>query len=394
MLTNILFRARDDTVFFQPTVRVAGLSAGGWTGLRQTLAAADAQNGTRDADLLHIGRFDGLSGKSTTTPLDRGRSAPFGALLVVLGWTIIGSGYWTVNHTQTMRLMGSRSLWDMRMASVVGVAVSLPVMIAVACLGVFGRVLPEMQDLASADSLYPRLVNQYLGVGLKGLVVAGVVAATISTVDSMGSALSAIFTRDIYARLLVTTRDDHHYVVVGRWATICVLLLGFLYLPFILLQKNMLDAFTTLIPVFVTPLLTMYLLGVLTRVSRSSGLIGLMVGSAYGVLALYGREAPRIDWLPDANWVPWWLSNQWAALAWSFLITSTTMVITTCFSGRSTADLSFVAQPGGWLARSRASLPPLRDHPFEGDVPWWAAPSLHATLLMLACLYVVFIVFW
>ena len=366
-------------------------AAGGWSGLREKLVANGARQGARDVDLLHIGRYDGLS--ATTASPDSSRPAAFGALLVVLGWTIVGSGYWTVNHTQTMRLMGSRSLWDMRMAVIVGVAVSLPVMIAVACLGVFGRVLPEMHDLTTADSLYPRMVNQYLGVGLKGLVVAGVVAAAISTVDSMGSALSAIFTRDIYARLLVTDREDHHYVVVGRWATICVLLLGFLYLPFILLQKNMLDAFLTLIPVFVTPLLTMYLLGVLTRVSRPSGLIGLIVGSAYGVLALYGREAPRIDWLPNATWVPFWLTNQWAALAWSLLITSTTMAFVTCLSGGATAELSFVTQ-SGWLARSREALPPLREHPFVGDVPWWAAPRLHATLLLLVCGYVVFVMFW
>ena len=364
-------------------------AAGGWTGLRQTLADADAQRGTHHADLLHIGRFDGLSG--TTATADDNQSSS--ALLVVLGWTIIGSGYWTVNHTQTMRLMGARSLWDMRMAALFGVAVSLPVMIAVASLGVFGRALPEMQDLAAADRLYPRMVNQYLGVGLKGLVVAGVVAATISTVDSMGSALSAVFTRDIYARLLVTDREDHHYVVVGRWATICVLLLGFVYLPFILLQKNMLDAFITLIPVFVTPLLSMYLLGVLTPVSRASGIIGLLVGSAYGVFALYGREAPRIDWLPNATWVPIWLTNQWAALAWSLLITSTTMMITTCFSRQPTANLSVVTQ-SGWLARSREILPPLRDHPFSGDLPWWATPSLYATLLFLGSSYVVFVVFW
>ena len=39
-------------------------------------------------------------------------------------------------------------------------------------------------------------------------MVAGIVAAAVSTFDSMGSSLSALFTRDIYARLLVPNRDD------------------------------------------------------------------------------------------------------------------------------------------------------------------------------------------
>ncbi|MEX2026340.1 MAG: hypothetical protein WEH44_03550, partial [Pirellulaceae bacterium] len=172
-------------------------AVGGWDGMRASLAKIGKQ------DLPHMGRYHGESGEVS----------PY---LVVLGWTIIASGYWTVNHTQTMRLMGSRSLWDMRMAALFGVAVSLPIMIVSACLGIFGRALPEFQHLAGkeADALYPLLITRYLGIGFKGLVVAGVVAAAVSTFDSMGSALSAIFTRDIYARLLVRGKSDAHYVRV------------------------------------------------------------------------------------------------------------------------------------------------------------------------------------
>ena len=145
--------------------------------------------------------------------------------MVIVAWTIIGSGYWTVNHTQTMRLMGARSLWDMKMAALFGVALSLPIMIISSSLGVFARALPNFQNIpdAKADTVYPLLANAFLGPGWRGIVVAGVVAAIVSTFDSMGSALSAIFTRDIYARFLVRDRDDHHYVLVGRFATIGVL---------------------------------------------------------------------------------------------------------------------------------------------------------------------------
>ena len=70
----------------------------------------------------------------------------------------------------------------------------------------------------------------------------------------MGSSLSAVFTRDVYARLLVRNREDAHYVKVTRWATICILGIGFAYIPFISGKDTMLKAFLTLIPVFVTPL--------------------------------------------------------------------------------------------------------------------------------------------
>ncbi len=374
-------------------------AVGGWSGMTAALEAQGATPAGRPADLPHISRYDGGGGANTSpyTVTIGDRTLNLGPFVVALGWTIIASGYWTVNHTQTMRLMGARSLWDMKMAAVVGVGMSLPPMIGCACLGIFGRALPGFENLPlhEADKLYPRLASQYLGIGLKGLVVAGIVAAAVSTFDSMGSALSAIFTRDVYARLLVRDREDHHYVIVGRWATVGVLLLGFLYLPFILLQKNMVDALTTLIPVFVTPLFTIYVAGVLTRAHRSSGMIGLVVGSAYGVFALYCREAPKLAWLPNADSVPVWLTGRWAALGWSMLITAAAMTVVTMIKGRQPrGELADVKQTG-WLQRSSEALPVLREHPFRGSAaPWWADPRIYMAALFAACCYVVFGLFW
>jgi SSS family solute:Na+ symporter len=369
-------------------------AVGGWSGMTTALEQQSSK-GLPLTDLPHIGRYDG--GSAATSPYLvtlGGQTVNLGPWVVVLGWTIVASGYWTVNHTQTMRLMGARSLWDMKMAAVAGVLFSLPVMIISACLGLLGRALPEFHHLGNPDSLYPVLARHYLGLGLKGLVVAGVVAAAVSTFDSMGSALSAIFTRDIYARLFVSGRSDRHYVFVGRCATVGVLLLGFAYLPFILLQKNMLDAFTTLIPVFVTPLFTVYILGVLTRVHRLSGLIGLVVGSAYGLFALYCRESPRLAFLPTPTDVPLWLSDRWAALCWSLLITASAMATTTLVLGRQRDPELLSFHEEGWLERSRETLPPLREHPFRTRIPWWLNPVGWAVLLVLGTAYVVFGVFW
>jgi SSS family solute:Na+ symporter len=353
-------------------------AVGGFEGMHAALAKID------QPQLAHAGQFHGASGLVS----------PY---LVVLGWTIIGTGYWTVNHTQTMRLMGSRSLWDMRMAALFGVAVSLPIMAITVWLGVFGRAIPEFQHLAAeskADSLYPLMIGRYLGLGFKGLVVAGVVAAAVSTFDSMGSALSAIFTRDVYARLLVRNKHDSHYVLVGRLATVGVLLLGFLYLPLIFMQRNMLDAFISLIPVAVTPLLVVYVAGVTTRTHRRSGLVALLVGSAYGLTALYAREAVKTELLPNADWMPWWLTDQWPATAWSLVITTAALAVTTLVLGLDPPEKTVTFKETGWLQHSREELPKLREHPFSCGVPFLLRPEWYAIALLIATAYVVFVVFW
>jgi len=358
-------------------------AADGWSGMTESLKA----NGHED--LVHVGRYRG----------DDQRTSPW---VVVMAWTIVGCGYWTVNHSQTMRLMGSRSIWDMKMAAIWGVALSFPIMVVSATLGIFARAIPGLSDLPAdqVDTIYPALASQFLLPGLKGVVVAGVLAAVVSTFDSMGSALSAVFTRDIYARFLVREQSDSHYVLVGRIATVGVLACGFLYLPFIWMQDNIIKAFTTLIPVFVTPLFTVYMLGVLTRAHRRSGMVGLLIGSAYGLLALYDREFHDQgifpSWLTEL-WpvVPTWLTDRWPAFCWSLLITTSVMAITTLVLGRDTGDTTTWSEDRGWLHRSRETLPVLKEHPFSTDrVPTYLQPRWAAGLLMIAAAYATLVLFW
>jgi hypothetical protein len=49
---------------------------------------------------------------------------------------------------------------------------------------------------------------------------------------------------------------------------------------------------------------------------------------------------------------------------------------------------------GGWLERSRASLPPLREHPFTNQVPLLLRPGLLAAILVAVTTGAVFLWFW
>ncbi len=349
---------------------------GGWSGLEQTLMAADQRDGTNLTDKLHIGGFRG----------DHNAVSPY---MVALGWTIVGAGYWTVNHTQTMRLMGSRSLADMKYAAVFGVVLSLPIMVISACLGVFAHGISDLPAFESADELYPILATKFLGPGLKGLVVAGMIAAVVSTFDSMGSALSAIFTRDVYARLIAPNKSDKHYVLVGRIATVGVLLLGFAYLPFIWKQEHMLKGFTTLIPVFVTPLFTIYLAGIFTRLPRSSGTVGLICGAAYGLIALVNRQFADGQ-LFEEPFLPHWFTERWVAYTWSIGFTFLPMLIVGLLLPDTRGDEPATVKEIGWLQRSREALPTFPDA--DKPAPKWT--WLSAILVTALSCWVVFDWLW
>lgn len=347
-------------------------ATGGWSEMRRTLEAATLEDGRTASDLIYMGKYAG----------DDGATSP---IVVALGWIIIGCGYWSVNHSQTMRLAGARSLWDMKMASLFGATISMPIMVGCASIGLFGRAL--FPDFEAPDQLYPHLADLYLGAGLKGVVVAGIVAAAISTFDSMGSSLSALFTRDIYARLIASGKKDEHYVWVSRAATFVILALGFAYLPFIGSKKTMLQAFLTLIPVFVTPLFATYLIGLFTPAHPRAGITGILVGACYGVGALFDREIADIAWLPE------WFTGRWPALLWAIAFTSLGALLATLAFGRYDPKDSKPAQ-AGWLRDSSQSLQPVADHPFDPAPPVWLNPKLTAFVLIAVTAFILFQFFW
>ena len=139
-------------------------AVGGWSSLQQRLeqqspALADA--------MLHVGS-DYDPGVPPATVVER--EVPAG--LMVFGWTIVLTAYCVVNHSQAMRMLAARSVWDMKMAAVLAGAVTMVVMWFNVTLGILGRAI--FPDLTATDQIFPQLIDRFLTPGLLGLVIAGV----------------------------------------------------------------------------------------------------------------------------------------------------------------------------------------------------------------------------
>ena len=345
-------------------------AVGGWVGVRAGLVSKGGAE--LPAHLLHIG---------VSRP-----GQPDG-LIVVAAWVLIGAAYPIVNHSETMKLFGARSVWDAKMSVLMASAMTIVMMYFNGTLGILGRGLwPE--TLERPDEIYPLLVNRYLGTGLKGVVVAGVVSAAVTTYEGIGSALSALCTRDIYARLINRDREDSHYLKVSRVVTPVVVGLSFLYIPFILSYESISSFFVRVTSVFVIPLMTVYLMGVFTRVHRKSGIVGLAAGATYGLVALIGAA---LDLLPL------WLTDRFVAYLWSIATTSGAMVLTSLLLGTATESDTVKSPESGWLGRSQADVPAIRESPFgtTGQLPSpWLQPNMWAGVVLAISFLLVFFFFW
>ena len=283
-----------------------------------------------------VGGWQAVSQHPTTEALatvsayhgPEGRTSPW---VIGLASIVISAGYWVVNHSQAMRMLGCRSVWDIQMATVLSVGTSMLVMTPVMMVGVMGRALDP--TLSQPDTIYPTLVDRFVtGWGLKGVVVAGIVAAAISTFDSLMTSLAALFTHDVYARWRAPHATDAQYVRVGRIASLAVLALAFAAVPFVASKSAMLQAFRSGVSVFVPPLLTLYLAGIFTKAPRAGGLAGLAAGGTYGVLAFVNRELAAEPFLPH------WFASQWPAFLWSVAITAAGCGLATLWAEPSKAD--------------------------------------------------------
>ena len=120
----------------------------------------------------------------------------------------------------------------------------------------------DFPALEMSDQAYPLMLKSYLPTGLIGLVLAGLVAGGYSTFDSIGIGISSLFVRDIYARFIVKDGSDAHYTRVGRITVPFIILLGFLYVPF--LKGGMVLFYLRLAGAIQVPLMTVILMGVFT----------------------------------------------------------------------------------------------------------------------------------
>jgi SSS family solute:Na+ symporter len=376
---------------------------GGWSGVREKLAAADAD---LPGQMLHIGRDkverENVAGLDTVVIqrklLTGGRYDPehdvierrTPAGMVILSMIILGAAYAIVNHTQAMRMFAARSEWDFKMCAGLAGAMLVIFTFFNLSVGVMGRaIVPDQAILPNGeqDAIYPHLVKQLASVGLRGLLVAGVMAAALSTFDSIGSALSALLTRDVYARLIVRNADDRHYLRIGQWLTPVIIGGSFLYVPF--LEGGMLLFYLDLTSAFVVPLLTLYLIGVLTPMHRRSGTIGLVVGGLYGIVRLVAptvAEAYGVLILPAA------MINPYAAYLYSMLITAGTTIVVSLIVGWQPRGELTHRETGEWLNRSREEAKHLHHDGHVSPRALW--PVLGACVAVGAGLVLSFVVFW
>ncbi len=239
---------------------------------------------------------------------------------VLLTSPIIGLWYWCTDQYIVQRVLTAKNLKEARRGTIFASYLKLtpvfifllPGMIAVA---LFKQGVPGFESIGTnPQGAFPVLVSNLLPVGLRGLVLAGMLSALMSALASLFNSTATLFTVDFYKRLRPQS-SEKHLVLVGRLATAAVILLGMAWIPFLQdLGRGQLYTYLQLVQSLLAPsIAAVFMLGIFVNgVTPKSGMIGIVSGFVIGMARLflqathemYGIEWPGVvQLLVDINWL-------------------------------------------------------------------------------------------
>jgi len=137
-----------------------------------------------------------------------------------------------------------------------------------------------------AQKAFPLLVMMVLPPGVRGVVVAGLLAALMSSLSGVFNASSTLFTMDFYSKFRPRA-TQHQLVWVGRVATTVMVLIGLLWIPVIRGGKGLYDYLQGIQAYLAPPIFVVFFLGVsMKRLNRKGCLAALIIGFLLGVFRL------------------------------------------------------------------------------------------------------------
>jgi SSS family solute:Na+ symporter len=218
---------------------------------------------------------------------------------ILIASPVIGIWYWCTDQYIVQRTLASKNLTNARRGAIWGGFLKVwPVMIflvpgligyALHQKGVNGFTIPtDEAGVIKGDMVFPTMVSSLLPVGLRGLVVGGLLAALMSSLSSLFNSCASLFTVDVYKKLHPQA-SEKLLVHIGRMATGVIVVLGLLWIPIMpLIAKGGLYKYLQSVQGYLAPPITaVFLLGLFCkRINAKGAVAGLSVGFVAGMAKL------------------------------------------------------------------------------------------------------------
>ncbi len=219
---------------------------------------------------------------------------------VIIASPIIGIWYWCTDQYIVQRTLSAKNLTQARRGALFGGFLKLSPVLIFLVPGLMGWALHQQgiihiptkvlngATVINGDQVFPTMVTTLLPAGLRGVVVAGLLAALMSSLSALFNSAASLYTVDIHEKLWPGASQEK-LVRVGRFATGVVVLLGLIWIPVMpMISGGGLYQYLQSVQSYLAPpIAAVFLLGIFWRRINARGAVwGLTTGFILGMFKI------------------------------------------------------------------------------------------------------------
>jgi SSS family solute:Na+ symporter len=230
---------------------------------------------------------------------------------ILFGAPILGVWYWCTDQFIVQRVLSANGIDQSRRGSLFGALLKVLPLFIFVLPGVIAAALAKQGELSLAqpDEALPTMIGVLLPLGLRGIVVASLLAALMSSLSSVFNSCSTVITWDLY-RKWRPEASEKHLVRVGQSATVVLVICGLLWIPLMANISDELYKYLQSVQAYISPpIAAVFLLGVtMKRLNARGAIISLLAGFVLGMTRLAAElGSSRLDgfllWYASVNFL-------------------------------------------------------------------------------------------
>ena len=273
---------------------------------------------------------------------------------VFLGASIIGLWYWATDQHIVQRVLGQRKgessdvvMMRARRGTIAAGYFKL--------LPVFMFLIPGMVAAALAsrpgsgftlenpDTAFGSMVKFVLPAGVKGIVTIGFISALVASLAAFFNSCATLYTEDFY-KPMFKGKSEARYVLVGRTATIVVVVLGIVWIPIMMSLGSLYDYIQGIQSLLAPSMVAVFVLGIFSKwITPKAGETGMIVGFLIGMARLLSNILTNTgkNVMTGGIWesTAWFWQTNWLIFeVWLLVFIMLMMVVVSLFTPKPTTQ--------------------------------------------------------
>ena len=280
-----------------------------------------------------------------------------GIAVLVGGMWVANLYYWGFNQYIIQRTFAAKSLRESQKGIVFAAILKMIIPLIVVIPGIIAFVMySESPEVASAfdtptgvanDKAFPWLIATFVPPGLKGLVLAALAAAIVSSLASMLNSTATIFTMDIYKPLINKEASEKRLVNVGRGTGVIALIIAIFVAPLLGSVPQAFQFIQEYTGIVSPGVLAIFILGLFwKKTTAKSAILGAFLSIPIALYLKVGSKGWSDSSLfPDLPWMH--------QMGITFILTAAIMLVASHFQNKGRDDVKGIELYRGLFETSR-----------------------------------------